>query len=134
MIFSDLDFTDITVTTHDYGTSIHCEAIRLRWDDGSSSGELRISNLGEHIETYEFADGTTVDQAAFSSAVINTITGTSGDDRLDGTASNEVFLGLAGTDRIYAGDGDDELDAGAGNGAWQYLEGRAGNDTYHYAK
>ena len=64
VVFSILNLADIEVETYDYGSSIHGEAIRLTWDDGSGSGELRIANLGEFIETYEFADGSALSSDA----------------------------------------------------------------------
>ena len=33
-------------------------ALELAWDDGTDDGFLRIANLGENIESYEFSDAT----------------------------------------------------------------------------
>jgi len=33
------------------------EALRIQWTDGSDSGEVRLSLGGQHIESFEFADG-----------------------------------------------------------------------------
>ncbi|MCV0426756.1 MAG: DUF4214 domain-containing protein, partial [Roseibium sp.] len=62
--FKDLTLSDITFATVDYTInnpdSLDKIAIRFLWNDGVSSGELRIADMGNHIERFEFADGTTL--------------------------------------------------------------------------
>ena len=73
----------------------------------------------------------------------NRIEGGAGDDLLDGQSGDDFLLGGEGADTLTGGagrdllwgrEGDDVLDPGAGTGAWQFLFGEAGSDTYRYAK
>ena len=58
IVFDDLNFADITVTIISYGGTIG-DALNLAWDDGTDSGQVRIGQMGQYIESYEFADGQT---------------------------------------------------------------------------
>ena len=127
VVFNDLNLSDITISYLDYGSSVHGNAIRLMWDDGTDSGELRIANEGDAIEEFEFADGSTVSSLELASYGRTILRGTSGDD---------LIIGSSTDDEIYGGDGDDTLTAGDGDGAGggQYLGGQAGDDTYLITK
>ncbi|MES0884463.1 DUF4214 domain-containing protein, partial [Roseibium sp. SCP14] len=129
--FKDLTLADVTFAIHDYtdGGAVENadgEALCIRWDDGTDSGELRIANLGDHIERFEFADGTVVKEIKVR------------DDgngiNLWGTSQDSLIVGSADNDYIFAGNGNDILDAGAGNGSWQHLRGYAGDDVYLYGR
>ena len=60
------------------------------------------------------------------SGTADTITGTSGNDKLAGTADNETITGLAGNDVIAAGSGNDTV---SGDDGSDRLRGGEGNDT-----
>lgn len=114
-------------------------------------GEIRIALGGQHIEIFEFADGSvktldelisgsrsnTISRAPtgrkkISTVGFNKIKGTSGNDTLVGTDGDDFIRGLGGTDNIDGGEGDDILDAGGSTKGWQFLSGGDGNDTYLY--
>lgn len=56
IIFNDLERTDLTVDAVFYANQ-NQTVIRMQWDDGIESGELRIAENGDYIEFVEFADG-----------------------------------------------------------------------------
>jgi Ca2+-binding RTX toxin-like protein len=58
--------------------------------------------------------------------VSDTLTGTSGGDKLFAFTGSDVLRGFGGLDRIYAGAGDDSIDGGTGN---DFLYGDSGADT-----
>ena len=158
VVFSDLNVSDLTV-----GYAVNNE-LRLSWTEAGSYGELQITDAGQYIETYQFADGTTLsgigltasgdlelvgtsgDDTIIGSDGIDVISGGAGDDEISGLAGNDtltggagddILLGGAGRDFLYGGDGDDTLDAGANDtGSWQYqyLYGQGGDDTYLYSQ
>jgi len=99
--------------------------LQINWSRDGESGEIRIANMGEHIESFEFADGSVLGSIHADKFV-------GGRDSLAGTSSDDLIIGTANDDFIYGGAGDDILDAGAGTGGWQYLYGQGGDDTYLY--
>lgn len=131
VVFTDLALSDVKFTFVDYTDDVgpyvpqRGEALRITWQDGSSTKELRIANMGANVEEFEFADGSTIGavDADFQTEVRDKITGTAGDDLIVGTAESGY---------IYGGEGNDSIDAGGSSGAWQYLYGEEGNDTYTY--
>ncbi|WP_193175993.1 M10 family metallopeptidase [Oricola nitratireducens] len=134
VVFQDLNFSDISFDSYTY-SNVNGTSLRMLWNDGSASGELRIGQEGQHIEAYEFADGTVMTWAELLAtpdpAAIN---GTAANDTLFGDAGDNTINGLGGNDVLWGYDGNDTLDAGAGTGVWQYLFGGTGDDTYVYAK
>ena len=56
-----------------------------------------------------------------------TVTGTSGNDRVNGTPEADLLLGLAGNDLMFGFEGNDVLDGGTGT---DDMRGGAGNDRY----
>jgi hypothetical protein len=50
-VFNDLNFSDLTLSDLN-------GALRMQWSDGAASGEVRIAGLAQHIEEFQFADGT----------------------------------------------------------------------------
>ncbi|MDO9317567.1 MAG: calcium-binding protein [Gammaproteobacteria bacterium] len=89
--------------------------------------EEAYASTNYEIETYQFADGSTL-TAAQIKTLAATIHGTAGDDTRNGTAQAETFLGYAGNDTLSAGSGDDTLHGGAGNDT---LDGGEGTDTLY---
>ncbi len=83
-------------------------------------------NIQAHLETFTFADTSTLDLAIFTSITTH---GGNGDDSIYGGNGNrtDTIYGYAGDDNIQAQDGNDTLDGGIGN---DRLSGGAGNDTY----
>ena len=131
VVLKDLTLADLTFATYDYGdgtgTGAHGNTLRMLWNDGTSSGELRIAQLGAYIERFEFADGTTLSAIQHHAAT--------GQVSLIGTSSNDFIHGGASNDLIYGGAGNDVIDAGGGTSAqYQYLYGSIGDDTYVYSK
>ena len=92
VVFKDLTLDDITIDYHDYGADhANGNSLRLLWNDGEHSGELRTAQEGRFIETFEFADGTTL-----SSILVNDnrtiLQGTDGDDILGGSTGPDTFV------------------------------------------
>ncbi|MEM8794323.1 MAG: M10 family metallopeptidase C-terminal domain-containing protein [Pseudomonadota bacterium] len=127
--FKDLTLADITITT--FANSSQGDVLRFDWNKDGYSGTLRISEMGQHIERFEFANGSSV-------SAIDADYSSFGRDRLSGTSGDDFIIGQSTADFIYGGAGNDTLD-GAGNSDGlatiaQYLYGQAGNDTYLIGK
>ncbi len=134
LVFTDLNLSDVSFSTVTYNNPNLGEALRIQWNNGSDSGEVRLSLGGQHIESFEFADGSvlsSVDADFFAHRATNPI---ANDERdiLNGSENGDTITGTNGTDRIYGLGGDDTLDAGGTAGGFQYLYGGDGNDTYQY--
>ncbi|TKB95331.1 MAG: hypothetical protein E8D41_00810 [Nitrospira sp.] len=134
-----------------FGAGILSDALRLSFDPILSSlpgsvGTLQLtvnttdaillSNFdpsdpfGPHaIETFEFADGTSLTYAQLVARGFD-LTGTEGGDTIVGTILADRISGLHGEDVLRAGFGDDQLDGGTGN---DQLLGGFGHDTYVFA-
>ncbi|MGH0004656.1 calcium-binding protein [Pseudovibrio ascidiaceicola] len=125
--FTDLSLSDLRIGTHEYSsTSPQGTALKFGWSDGGDSGQLRIANMGQHIERFEFADGTILSSIELLE---------SGQLKLHGFAGvDNVILGSVYDDVVNGSDGNDTLSAGQGAGGWQYIAGYGGNDTYLYGK
>ncbi len=123
VVFSDLTMSDLSFATYNYTTSSPANGVALRmlW----TGGEFRVGQMGDHIESFEFADGMKVSSIGLTATHLN----------LTGTAGNDIIHGSAMNDRIYGGAGNDTLDAGAwAGGSFQYLFGEAGSDTYRISR
>ncbi|SDQ14427.1 calcium-binding protein [Pseudovibrio sp. Tun.PSC04-5.I4] len=111
--FTDLNLSDFTISIHDYGSdNLNGKALNFAWFSDGQSGNFRVANLGEHIERFEFADGTVLSKIDFFSHGRIKYYGTDGDDIIKGGAHGEEFYGGAGADHI---------------------DGSAGSDTANYA-
>ena len=122
VVFTDLNLSDITVSFLDQG-NVHGNQIFLNWNDGTDSGYLRIAHEGQHIEAFEFADGTII-----TDFVGGAITGTIGNDSLNGTFGEDEIRGQAGDDTLNGFDGNDEIFGGSGN---DMIDGGTGNDLLY---
>jgi Ca2+-binding RTX toxin-like protein len=102
------------------------------WFLRQSTGEGLVAVSGFYlapkyeIETAEFSDGTTWDNATLR-LLASQVTGTSGADDLTGSSGADSIYGLAGNDTMNGLDGDDLLDGGTGNDS---MIGGLGNDTF----
>ncbi|MBO6893964.1 MAG: hypothetical protein JJ866_18635, partial [Roseibium sp.] len=115
LVLSDLAFS--YVDTSDYG-----RALLLSWNKDGDSGKVQVSNEGNDIERFEFADG-----SAFERMVVRD----DGRFELYGSQDqNDYILGTDSDDFILGGSGNDIIDVGAGVGSWQHARGEAGDDTY----
>ncbi|WFE88607.1 DUF4214 domain-containing protein [Roseibium porphyridii] len=125
IVFDELTLNDFSFSTYDFthgGTVQTPAGIGLQFNlSGQNSGALRIANMGDHIERYEFADGTVLSRVAFSSHDRMHFEGTDGDDLIVGTDKD---------DQIYGGHGDDIIDVGGAASFWQHARGQSGDDTY----
>ncbi|SER94390.1 Haemolysin-type calcium binding protein related domain-containing protein, partial [Pseudovibrio axinellae] len=119
--FKDLKLSDLTIDSFDYETQ--GQVLRFSWDKDGQSGELRIADMGQHIERFEFADGSVLGGVSWRD---------DGRVELYGLADGQdsVIYGTAYDDFVYGGAGNDTLSAGAGVGGSQHLRGAGGNDTY----
>ncbi|KZL19397.1 Bifunctional hemolysin/adenylate cyclase precursor [Pseudovibrio sp. Ad37] len=124
--FTDLSLSDLRIGTHKYSaTSAQGTALKFGWSDGGDSGQLRIANMGQHIERFEFADGTVLENIEVRD---------DGRLKLFGAdkAGGAYIIGSDKDDFIYGTIGADVLSAGRGADDWQHLYGYSGNDTYLY--
>ena len=100
------------------------------------------SSKANHIERFEFADGTVWDAGDLAGFVRATApAGTAGDDVLEGwNGADDLLAGGAGDDRLSGLDGADFLNGGAGNDILDggrgndYLDGGTGADTYLFER
>ena len=77
--FTDLSLKDVTLSNYLYtGTSAaEGNALNFTWGGGALFGQLRIALGAQHIERFEFADGTTLSSIAYDTASgISTLIGT----------------------------------------------------------
>ncbi|WP_244275158.1 calcium-binding protein [Pseudovibrio sp. Ad13] len=124
--FTDLSLSDLRIGTHEYSaTSAQGTALKFGWSDGGDSGQLRIANMGQHIERFEFADGTVLENIEVRD---------DGRLKLFGAdkAGGAYIIGSDKDDFIYGTIGADVLSAGRGADDWQHLYGYSGDDTYLY--
>jgi Ca2+-binding RTX toxin-like protein len=101
----------------------------------SGGDELALSGFdpndayGAHaVETYQFADGTTLSYADLMDFGFDFI-GTPDNDTMTGTSAVDIFNGYEGDDTMTGGGGNDELYGGRYGGT-DTMNGGAGNDTY----
>jgi len=112
--------SDVTVDYFNYGSETNGLALRLLWDDGTDSGELRIAHAGEYIESFVFRDQTV---AGFAPPAM--ISGTPGyDGKIFGTSADDVLSG-GGSPPINGRPSETTYD-------YDELLGLDGNDTYLY--
>lgn len=120
VILQDLAISEISFGTIDYGSgNLNGVALRLLWNDGAGSGELRLANMGDAIESIEFADG-----AMLSSISIDAGTGQTTLFAADGGVN---LLSGAGSQSVVGGNEDDRLGGGSGQ---DDLTGGLGADTF----
>ncbi|WP_447983402.1 calcium-binding protein [Nitrospira sp. Nam74] len=100
---------------------------------GTAGDAIHLSNFdpvdpyGPHaIDTYRFADGTTLTYAQLIDRGFD-LTGTSGGDTIVATNAIDRMTKFAGNDLLQAGAGDDLLDGGTGADT---MAGGTVNDTY----
>lgn len=107
-------------------------------DFWSLSDQMRIENWSDpnsRIETFSFADGTTIDVSTMVSAEAgdstdDQIIGDASTNWLSGGAGNDVLRGFGGDDVIIGGDGNDLLIGGSGA---DLIYGGNGEDTADYS-
>lgn len=128
VVFRDLDFADVQMTSHDFGDADGLRML-LSWYKDGDHGQLHLAHMGAHIEELEFADGVIMTPGGMPLGLTQ-IVGTAEADNLYGTNLDEHLIGGDGTDLLQAGGGDDILDPGAGGTGFQFLYGQAGDDTY----
>ena len=100
-VFTDLSLGQISFDTIDYGTSYGGNigmAVRLRWNESGTAREAQLALEGQHIETYAFTGGTTVNRFIVAGASDTTLSGTSGNDVIVGNGIANTFTGGAGDD------------------------------------
>ena len=129
IVFSDISETDLVGGVFEY-SNVNGTALEVSWDDGTNDGFLRIANLGENIESYEFSNAT------YSAILTADGSGTARSNFIDtrGSSDADVILGGEGRDFVYGGGGDDFLSVGGhDSNALQYAFGQSGDDTYSYS-
>ncbi|MEM7059521.1 MAG: LamG-like jellyroll fold domain-containing protein [Pseudomonadota bacterium] len=112
VVFSDLDLSDVRFA-FDAGDLL------MNWTEGNESGSVRIADRGRVIETYEFADGSTLNGPIQNRGSYFEAVGT--------TESEQIHTN--GQVRIISGHGGDDDLKGA-----LYLRGGSGDDTYRIAQ
>jgi len=143
LVFTDLNVEDITISYHDHaGTALEASRgveLRIHWDGGEYSGQVWLPHEGSFIETFEFADGSTVssigldadgniiasDFVAADSTPTDFIAGGAEDDVITGTEFDNTLRGHGGNDTLYGGARNDSISGGTGN---DQLDGSNGDD------
>ncbi|KZK78470.1 Poly(beta-D-mannuronate) C5 epimerase 2 [Pseudovibrio sp. W64] len=118
--FIDLNLSDFEIGTQQYSDS-NGLVVKFQWSIDGQQGQLRVAQMGDYIERFEFADGTVITDLSLHSHERIGLTGTDGDDLIIGTNVSNI---------IDAGKGNDTLDAGGYHQSWQHLRGQEGDDTY----
>lgn len=131
--FGDLSAGDLTATVFEY-TNANGMALQLGWSDGPDDGFLRLANLGENIERFEFGDD--VYDTILSADGSGTAQANNADWMITrGSGAADILFGGEGRDSLYGGGGDDFLDVGGRDGdSMQFAFGQDGDDTYSYSK
>ncbi|KZL11705.1 calcium-binding protein [Pseudovibrio sp. Ad26] len=112
--FTDLNLSDFTISIHDYGLEDpNGKTLNFTWSSDGQSGQFRIADMGEHIERFEFADGTTLSAIDFFSH---------GRIKFYGTDEDDVFVGSAAGEEIYGSAGADIIDGGGGSDTINYIK------------
>ncbi|WP_057462811.1 VCBS domain-containing protein, partial [Pseudovibrio sp. POLY-S9] len=106
--FTDLRLSDLTITRQDYDNS-NGTVLKFSWSKDGKSGQLNVANLGENIERFEFADGTSLSKIEFFSHGRIKFFGTEDDDIFIGTIEGEEIYGSAGADTIDGAGGSDTI-------------------------
>ncbi len=139
-IVIDAALNDVEISSA-AGTGANGDFLVLSWAGGS----VTVANDGDAIDSFVFADGSTVSSFGADdwSNGRDRLYGSDDDDVIrsadDGWANvygqdgDDVLIGGEGRDYLFGGDGDDTLSAGgnARDNASQLLFGQAGSDTYH---
>ena len=86
----------------------------VAWAKDGESGRLKVADGGEHIERYEFADGSVVSRIEAQ--------------RLVGTEQGERIATGSGEERIDGGGGDDTLSGGGGDDVYEFTGRAFGRD------
>ena len=131
--FTDLNLSDITFSTWHYTAANPANpaapALRFDWDDGTDSGTFRIAEMGQHVERFEFADGSAISYALIRPDGRYELKGApdaSGNSFVSGTALDDFLYGGAGDDLLRGGQGADRHVGGAGTDIASYADATAG--------
>ncbi|MEM6616942.1 MAG: tandem-95 repeat protein [Pseudomonadota bacterium] len=122
--FRGLDGVDIY-----NGTATGIEELDFRRDGQNGGTGNIVVDLGAGTATDGFGNNETfsdVDDVRGGDFTNDTLTGSSGDNRIRGEGGNDAIDGDAGDDELEGGDGNDGIDGGAGA---DLLEGGSGNDN-----
>ena len=86
----------------------------VEWTKDGESGRLEVADGGEHIERFEFADGSVLSRIEAQ--------------RLVGTSGADLIASGAGDERIDGGGGDDTLSGGGGDDTYEFSGRAFGSD------
>lgn len=126
----------ISASSVTLGRSANSLVLTLAGAAASVTIDNYLSDPARRIESFQFADGSTLPDAATIVDTLANIRGTSGDDTLVGTAGFDVISGLEGnddisgladSDNLLGGPGLDTYRFQAGDGADLIVESDAGN-------
>ncbi|CTQ55349.1 Haemolysin-type calcium binding protein related domain protein [Roseibium album] len=97
--FKDLFLSDLTISYHDHGNS-NGEALRFSWqaEGGRPAGQFHIANKAQHIERFEFADGTSLSEINVRTDDSSELIGTTDNDRISETSGIDHLTGGQGSD------------------------------------
>ncbi|MES0872394.1 calcium-binding protein, partial [Pseudovibrio sp. SCP19] len=103
--------------------------LQFAWSKNGLNGSLLIADVGQHIERFEFADGSVVSKIDVLENGRLVLHGTGESDIINGGKQDDTLVGGQGNDTLYGGIGDDSLDGGSGA---DHLDGGEGNDAANY--
>ncbi|MEJ8476858.1 DUF4214 domain-containing protein [Roseibium algae] len=134
VLFTDLVLSDLIFTTP-YWDESQGTLMRLAWNstDYRPTGQLDLSELGQHIERFEFGDGTTLSKIEIDGLGRAVLRGTDGDDLIVGgvQVSGDGNGRYTDDEQLFGGAGNDTLVFGKSDlSDYQQGWGEAGDDTY----
>jgi len=122
IIFKDLKSSDLSLVYSYQGDHLKT-AISLVWNEGEATGELKIGDMGRHIEKYIFADGIEIEWSDLRSAISRELGEIVGEK--DVYDKHADYIGSSSEDNFEIGaDGTDGYEIFAG-----HVDGRAGIDN-----
>ncbi|MEP3297876.1 MAG: hypothetical protein ABJN34_13025 [Litoreibacter sp.] len=99
--FADLNLSDISFSVLEDFSASYGDVLEARFTDDGQSHYMRFANMADAIESFEFADGTIINDFHFGDGGNGSITGGSGNDYISGGSGNDQLSGGAGAD-IFA--------------------------------
>jgi Ca2+-binding RTX toxin-like protein len=132
--FEDLSISDLNIELVDHQNA-NGEALRFWWAAGADrpAGEFHIANGAQHIERFEFADGTTLSDIQIDASGNLTLIGTDGHDTIVGGAGADAMIGGLGDDTFAGGTGADTFVFNSAGEADRILDFEVGVDRIEIA-
>lgn len=91
--FTDLNLSDLSVGAYKINeTDPNGLSLTFIWSKNGVDGQLRVANLAEHVERFEFADGTSLSKLEILDDGQVTLTGTTSSDVITAGEGSDIFV------------------------------------------